>query len=174
MSTQIGVIGGSQASLAALGDKADAVLSAAHQIGFLLAKQKIILITGGMDGVMQAACQGAKEGGGITVGTPGRNRKGSNEFVDVEICTPIDVGDFLFAGLLSCDAIIILPGGPGTWAEIYMAYRLGIPMIVYTGFSQEFDRLAGTSFDESQKVVFIGASTAEECISQAVKFLEKV
>ena len=34
---------------------------------------------------MRSACQGAKEAGEITVGTPGRKRGDSNEFVDLGI-----------------------------------------------------------------------------------------
>src|SRR3989344_311921 len=78
----------------------------AEKIGELLAKRGVIVFTGGMDGVMELACKGAKNKNGITVGTPGRTRNMSNKYVDIEVLTPIDVGDFIFAGILSCDAII--------------------------------------------------------------------
>lgn len=172
MNIQIGIIGGSEESISTWGSKRDLILEAARQVGFLVAKENAILITGGMDGVMRSACQGAKEAGGITVGTPGRNRGDANEFVDVEVCTPIDVGDFLFAGLMSCDAIVVLPGGPGTWAEIYLAYRMKIPMVVYTGFSEEFDKLVGTSLDDHNKVIFGGANNADDCVSAIMNLVK--
>ena len=47
----------------------------ARQLGKLLAERGHILICGGLGGVMEAACRGAKEAGGLTVGIlPARGR----------------------------------------------------------------------------------------------------
>jgi len=103
-------------------------LKDAETVGAEIVKRGGILISGGMDGIMEASCKGAYEQGGITVGTPGRERNASNKYVTVEICTPIEVGDYLFAGLLSCDVIIVFPGGAVTLAEMALAYRFKKPM----------------------------------------------
>jgi len=52
----ITVIGGSNA--------AQKDLYAAYQVGFELAKHGAIVLCGGMGGVMEAVCRGAKEAGG--------------------------------------------------------------------------------------------------------------
>jgi len=106
------------------------VCAFAEKIGELLAQRGAIVFTGGMDGVMELASKGAKNKNGITVGTPGRTRDISNKYIDIEVLTPIDVGDFIFAGILSCDAIITIPGGAGTLAEVCLAYRNKKPYVV--------------------------------------------
>ena len=41
---------------------------------------------------------------------------------------------FIFTGILSCDSIIALPGGPGTIAELAIAYRYRKPLIFIKGY----------------------------------------
>ena len=44
------------------------------------------MVCGGLGGVMEAACRGAKDGGGLRVGIlPGSERAAANPFVDVAI-----------------------------------------------------------------------------------------
>lgn len=167
---QIGVIGGSGYNLSPDEEKRTECLNKAYEVGKLLAQSKATLISGGMDGVMEESCRGAYEAGGITVGTPGRDRGSSNKYVTVEVCTPIDVGDYLFAGLLSSDSIIIFPGGAGTQAEIYLAYRNKIPMIVIEGLDPLYDQLIGKTLDASKGALeFLGAKTAEEAVGLALQ-----
>jgi uncharacterized protein (TIGR00725 family) len=58
----IGVIGGSA------GD--ENVRKTAHEVGRLIAEAGAVLICGGLSGVMEAACKGAREAGGTTPGRP--------------------------------------------------------------------------------------------------------
>lgn len=162
---QIGVIGG---GLKNLPPKAiDSILKEAELVGTLIANKHGILISGGMDGVMEASCKGAYLNKGLVVGTPGRQRGQSNKYVTVEICTPVDVGDYLFAGILSCDSIIVFPGGAGTLAEIALAYRYSKPMIIMRGYTPEMDNLIGKSLDNSKKVIFQGANSAKTAVNLA-------
>src|SRR4051794_8211419 len=63
-------------------------LEHAHAAGRRLAELGAIVVTGGRGGVMEAACRGAKEAGGLTVGIlPGFDRSDANEFVDVSLPT---------------------------------------------------------------------------------------
>lgn len=39
----------------------------AYETGMEIAKSGAVLITGGLDGVMKAACHGAKDGGGFSL-----------------------------------------------------------------------------------------------------------
>ena len=57
---QVGVIGGREA--------AQHVLADAYQVGLLIARKGAVLFCGGLGGVMSAACEGAKEAFGLTVG----------------------------------------------------------------------------------------------------------
>lgn len=166
---QIGVIGPSQGNLPKDLIIAQKMLTQAEEVGRLIAEANCILITGGQDGVMEAACKGAKAAGGITVGTPGRSRNQCNPYVDVEICTPIDVGDYLFAGVLSCDSLIVFPGGAGTIAELAIAYRYQKPMIIMKGYDDLWDKMVGRNMDRSRKIRFEGADTAKDALNLALR-----
>lgn len=170
----IGVIGPSKSNFPTSSTLANEMIVQAKNVGVLLAASGAIVFTGGQDGVMEAVCEGVKSAGGITVGTPGRKRLSCNRFVDIEVCTPIDVGDYLFAGLLSCDAIVVFPGGAGTMAELALAYRMTIPMVIFRGFSGWYDKLIGNKLDtSSKKESFFGASSAKECVDLTIKLARK-
>jgi len=166
---QIGVMGPAKSEYPKGSAQSEKIDSIAERIGELLAKKGAIVFTGGTDGVMEAACKGAKNKGGITVGAPGRARGSSNKFVDVEVVTDIDVGSFIFAGLLSCDALIFIPGGAGTLAELCFAYRNRKPIVVLKGFDGFYDKLAGSYLDEGKMVKVYGTDTAEEAVQLGIK-----
>lgn len=146
----------------------------AEKIGELLAERGAIVFTGGMDGVMELASKGAKNKNGITVGTPGRTRYMANEYVDIEVLTPIDVGDFIFAGILSCDAIITIPGGAGTLAEVCIAYRNKKPNVVIEGINPDYDKFINNYLDESKQIMTYGAKTPEEAVEKALELAKKL
>ncbi|MFA5367301.1 MAG: TIGR00725 family protein, partial [Dehalococcoidia bacterium] len=62
----------------------------AEEVGRELAKHGAVVICGGLTGVMEAACRGARAEGGLTVGIlPGNNRKDANRYVTIPIVTGI-------------------------------------------------------------------------------------
>jgi len=164
---QIGVIGPSIEEYPEDGLLRKKIESAAEKIGELIAEYSMILFTGGCSGVMEAASRGAKNKGGLTVGTPGRERGTSNGYVDVEICTPVDIGDFVFAGTWSCDAIIVIPGSAGTLAELCIAYRAKKPLIILKGFDSQYEKWIDRYIDEGKFVKICGADTPEEAVRKA-------
>mgnify|MGYP001580784643 CR=1 FL=1 len=94
----------------------------------------------------------------------------SPKYIAVEICTPIDIGDFLFAGIPSCDSLIVFPGGAGTMAELALAYRYSKPMIIMMGYNQWYDELICNPLDSSiGKLKFLGAEKPEEAVKIAVQ-----
>src|SRR3989338_6789824 len=131
---QIGVIGPEEKNLDT--SVKEKFLALAFDAGKLIAQAGAILITGGCSGVAEAACRGASAVGGITVGTPGPERNSSVESVMVEICTPINIGDYLFAGILSSDVLIVFPGDAGTIAELAIAYLYRKPLVLIEGISR--------------------------------------
>src|SRR3989304_5688860 len=69
MNTIIGVIGTSEASTEEY--------QTAEEVGREIARRKGILVCGGLGGVMEASCRGAKSEGGLTIGIiPGSSKKG--------------------------------------------------------------------------------------------------
>lgn len=101
----------------------------ARRVGRLLAEAGAILLCGGRGGVMEAACRGAKEAGGLTVGIlPGTDPAGANPYVDLPIATGMGQARNVLL-VLSAHAIIAVAGGPGTLSEIAIALKTGRPVV---------------------------------------------
>ncbi|MBA3978315.1 MAG: TIGR00725 family protein, partial [Nitrosopumilus sp.] len=63
-------------------------LDIAYNVGKEIAKKHATLICGGLGGVMEYACRGAKDNGGLTVGIiPQEDYSKANKFCDVVICS---------------------------------------------------------------------------------------
>jgi uncharacterized protein (TIGR00725 family) len=98
---------------------------AAAEVGRLIAERGAVLVCGGRGGAMEAACRGAKEVGGLTVGIlPGPDRSEANPFVDVVLPTGLgEARNALVVG--AADAVIAIGGGYGTLSEIALALKAG-------------------------------------------------
>jgi hypothetical protein len=107
------------------GDAAPEVLAIAEAVGAELARRGAVVVTGGLGGVMEAACRGARSGGAVTLGIlPGDDRAAANAFVSVAVAT--GMGE-LRNGLVvrSADALIAIAGEHGTLSEIALALKAG-------------------------------------------------
>ena len=117
----IGIVGGNRAT--------PEILKLAEQAGEGIAQAGYVLVCGGKFGVMQAACKGAKNAGGLTIGIlPGESRDECNSFVDIPIVTGMGVGRNIIV-VRSSEAIIAIDGQFGTLSEIAYALQLGIPVV---------------------------------------------
>ena len=97
----------------------------AEDVGRRVAAAGAVLVSGGMGGVMEAACRGAKAAGGLTVGIlPGPDRRGANECVDIAIATGINEARNL-AIIRTSDVLIAVGGSYGTLSEIGFALKAG-------------------------------------------------
>jgi hypothetical protein len=142
-STLIAVIGGSHCSAE--------IYELARQVGQAIARAGARLICGGLFGVMEAACRGAKEAGGTTIGIlPGKSKDEANAFVDIPIVTGLsDARNVII--VRSADGVIAVDGEYGTLSEIAFALKFGKPVVgLKVGFN-----LPGMS----------QATTADEAIS---------
>jgi uncharacterized protein (TIGR00725 family) len=81
-----------------------------------------------MGGVMEAACKGAKEGNGLTVGILPGNRENANPYVDIPITTGMGEARNVIVAR-SCDAIIAIAGKYGTLSELAFALRFDVPIV---------------------------------------------
>ena len=112
------------------GGDADAeACAAAEEIGRELARRGAVVVCGGLGGVMEAACRGAKHGGGTTVGIlPTDDRSDANSWVDVAVATGL--GEARNALVVrTADVVIAVDGEFGTLSEIALALRTGTPVV---------------------------------------------
>ena len=108
--SRIAVIGGSRPGRAAL--------DAAFEVGRLIARAGAVLVCGGLGGVMEAACRGAREEGGLTIGIlPGGAAADANPWVDVPIATGLGYTRNALV-VMNADAVIAVDGEYGTLSEI--------------------------------------------------------
>lgn len=94
----------------------------ARDLGRLLAIAHCTVVTGGYGGLMAAVSQGAQQAGGRVVGLPMRTWHAltPNKWND-ELRWADDYGARL-AHILTCDAVIALPGGVGTLSEMFVVW----------------------------------------------------
>jgi uncharacterized protein (TIGR00725 family) len=110
-------------------DVAAELLADAEAVGAELARRGAVVVCGGLGGVMEAACRGARAQGGTTLGIlPGSERATANPWVSVAVATGL--GE-LRNGLVvrSADAVIAIGGGYGTLSEIALALKAGLPVV---------------------------------------------
>jgi uncharacterized protein (TIGR00725 family) len=102
---------------------------AAERVGRGIAEAGAVLVCGGLGGVMEAACRGARAGGGTTVGIlPGTDRLDANDYVEVAIATGI--GEARNALVVATADVVVAVGGEfGTLSEIALALKAGTPVV---------------------------------------------
>jgi uncharacterized protein (TIGR00725 family) len=122
------------ASVAGPGDCDEETAALAREVGYGLAKAGFTVVTGGEGGAMEAASQGAREGGGMVVGVlPGSDRSRANVHADVTVVTGIGHARNL-AVVASVDVLVAVGGGWGTLSEIALAGVVGRPVVVLAGW----------------------------------------
>jgi uncharacterized protein (TIGR00725 family) len=110
-------------------DAAAADLAAAEEAGAAIADAGATLVCGGLGGVMEAACRGARSRGGLTVGLlPGTDREDANGWVVLALPTGLGEGRNALV-VRAADAVVAIGGGWGTLSEIALALRAGVPVL---------------------------------------------
>ena len=113
----IGVVGSS---------KSDAGTNTlAEEVGREIARAGAAVVCGGLGGVMEAVCKGARSKGGLTIGIiPSDRREDANPYVQIPIVTGMGVGRNVML-VKTADVIIAVGGEFGTLSEIAHALNLG-------------------------------------------------
>jgi uncharacterized protein (TIGR00725 family) len=111
------------------GDASPEQETVAEEVGRLLARRGAVVVCGGLGGVMEAACRGARSEGGTAVGIlPGPDRGAANPHVSVAVATGL--GEARNALVVrAADALIAVGGAYGTLSEIALALKAGKPVI---------------------------------------------
>jgi uncharacterized protein (TIGR00725 family) len=142
----------------------DVARKVAYETGKEIALAGAILVCGGLGGVMESACKGAKENGGTTVGIiPQEEFRYANDFCDIVVCTGIGYArDFVVAS--SADGIIAVGGGVGTLIEIGVGYMMKKTIVAIAGSGGVADVYGGKYLDERNRVPIIAAKNARSAV----------
>lgn len=117
----VGVIGGRRCS--------GEISELAFQVGRGIAEQGWILVCGGMGGVMEQACRGARSLNGVTLGIlPGNSRDSGNPYLSCSVVTGLGEARNVLV-VKSSQAVIAIDGSYGTLSEIALANAAGIPVV---------------------------------------------
>lgn len=117
---RVSVIGGSTVD--------EEIYERARAVGRLLGERDHTVVCGGLGGVMEAACRGASEVGGRTIGIlPVDDVDAANEYVDVPVATGIGHARNALV-VLNCEAAIAIDGAYGTLSEIALALNAELPV----------------------------------------------
>lgn len=153
----------------------------ALRLGRLLAEAGHTVLTGGYMGTMEAVSRGAAEAGGHTIGVTCEEierwrSSPANSWVKEEWCRN-SLADRLTSLMESGDALMALPGGPGTLTEISLAWnRLLIkslsprPLILIgNGWRAVFDQLFTAQSDyiaENLREYLTFVQTVDEAVAK--------
>ena len=142
-------------------EPSEKIAQLAEQVGHELGKRRLVLVCGGLGGVMEAACRGAKMAGGTTIGIlPGSDPNTANPWVDIPICTGISYARNIIV-VKTGRAVIAVGGAYGTLSEIAHALADNLPVVALDTWKFTRDGLEDSSM--------IKASTAVEAVELAVK-----
>ena len=137
----------------------------AESVGELLAQQGATIVCGGLGGVMEAVCCGAKSKGGLTVGIlPGKNSSMANPWVDIPVVTGIGEARNV-AVVKSAQAVIAIGGSYGTLSEIAFALKSNIPVIGLNTWSLSRNGQAEDSI--------IRVQSATEAVDKAISLVKR-
>jgi hypothetical protein len=152
---RIGVIGSNLCS--------NEVSKLAFEVGKEIANAGAILLCGGLGGVMEAACQGAKSAGGLTIGIlPGYSDAEANRYVDIPIVTGLSHARNVIV-VRSSQALIAIEGSYGTLSEIAFALTLGVPVVGLRTWKME------RRGHEVPKIIRV--DNAKEAVSEALRLV---
>jgi hypothetical protein len=117
----IGVIGA--------GSVTDIGYDLGRQVGRLIAEAGAVLVCGGLGGIMEAACRGACEAGGQTLGLlPGPDIGQANPWVTLAV--PTNLGHARNVVIAhAAEALIAIQGEYGTLSEMAVGLKLGKPVV---------------------------------------------
>jgi len=151
---KIGVIGGEN-------PKGD-ILNLAFEVGKEIARNNCVLVCGGLSGIMEYACKGAKAENGLTIGIlPGVDASLSNPYVDIPIVTGIGYARNMIV-VLSSDVVIAIDGSYGTLSEIAYALQFKKPIIGLYTWDFKYEPLS--------EIPIIKADNPKSAVSEALKY----
>ena len=145
----------------------------AFEMGRLLAQNEFIVACGGLSGVMEAVCRGAKEENGLTIGIiPHTKKSMANKYVDIVIPCPFSQARNIVV-VLSGDVCLAISGKAGTLSEICFAWIYEKPILALSSVEGWSSKIANQKLDDRRQDVIYGVETPQEAIKKIKELLHK-
>ena len=142
---QIAVIGGRE--------EPPDILNLAEEAGRRIARAGAVLVCGGLGGVMEAACRGARDAGGITLGIlPGGRADDANAYVDVAVPTGMGIARNALV-IHASDGVIAVGGSYGTLSEMAFALQKRIPLVSLRSWKPDDTVPVASTADEAVEFI---------------------
>ncbi|GIV33083.1 MAG: hypothetical protein KatS3mg031_0618 [Chitinophagales bacterium] len=143
------------------------------QLGEALADAGYVIVCGGLGGLMEAVCKGARQSAhyrvGCTIGIiPTLHCSDANPYCDIVIPTGLGIARNLLV-VNTGHVVVAVGGGAGTLSEIAFAWQLGKPIVCYTGMGGWSEHLAGQVLDSRMRSVIRKASTLQELMEEITR-----
>jgi len=143
------------------------------EVGRLLAQNKFIIACGGLSGVMEAVCRGAKEENGLTIGIiPHVEKSMANKYIDIVIPCPFSQARNIVV-VLCGDACLAISGKAGTLSEICFAWIYQKPILALTSVKGWSSKIANQKLDDRRLDMVYGVETPLEAIMKIKELLHK-
>lgn len=125
----------------------------AYDLGKRIAEVGWDIVCGGLGGVMAAACKGANQAGGVTIGIlPGDSRDAANPWVQTAIATGLGpMRNYLV--VLNADVVVAVAGESGTLSELALAKKIAKTVIAWGRWSALSDVIAARDIDHVMELI---------------------
>ncbi len=144
------------------------------EIGRLIAKNNYAIACGGLSGVMEAVCQGAKEEGGFTIGIiPFLEKSAANKYIDLVIPCPFSQARNIVV-VLTGDVCLAISGKAGTLSEISFAWIYQKPIVALTNIEGWSSKIANMKLDDRRSDKIYGVKTPKEVIEKIIELFKKI
>ncbi|MFX1379534.1 MAG: TIGR00725 family protein [Promethearchaeota archaeon] len=144
------------------------------EIGRLIAKNNYAIACGGLSGVMEAVCKGAKEEGGFTIGIiPFVEKSAANKYIDLVIPCPFSQARNIVV-VLAGDVCLAIGGKAGTLSEISFAWIYQKPIIALTDVDGWSSKIANQKLDDRRQDMIYGVKTPKEAIEKIMELQKKL
>lgn len=136
------------------------------ELGRLLARHQYAIVCGGLTGVMESICKGAKEEGGLTIGIiPFLEKSAANKFVDIVIPVPFSQARNIVV-VLSGDICVAIGGKAGTLSELCFAWIYQKPIIAMSNIEGWSSKISNQKIDDRRPDKIYGVETPEQVIEK--------
>lgn len=142
------------------------------QIGRLLAKNNYAVACGGLTGVMEAVCKGAKEEGGLTIGIiPYTEKSKANKYIDIVIPCPFSQARNIVV-VLAGDLCLAISGKAGTLSEISFAWIYNKPIVALESVPGWSSKIANQKLDDRRDDMIYGVNSPQAAIDKINELLK--